>query len=86
MDKIETTGFVCIQRGQIDRIEDGGFVVKSLTRRDVESRPIKCANAYVKEFSGEPPAEDKYQYRPGDRVYFFMFPDGRGMILGKMED
>lgn len=86
MDKSEETGCTCIERGEIDRIEDGGFIVKSLTRKDVETRPMQCANLYVNEYKGEPPIEDKYQYEPGDRVYFFMFPDGRGMILGKMED
>ncbi|MBR3740539.1 MAG: hypothetical protein IKN04_08770 [Clostridia bacterium] len=86
MDKIEMTNFTCVERGEIDRIEDGGFIVKSLTRKDVESRPMQCVNLYVNEYKGDPPVEDKFQYKPKDRVYFFMFPDGRGMILGKMED
>ena len=47
---------------------------------------MQCVNLYVNEYKGDPPVEDKFQYKPKDRVYFFMFPDGRGMILGKMED
>ena len=86
MDKSEIAGAVIIDRGVIDRIEDGGFIVKSLARMDVESRPMQPVNRYVNEYKGDPPVEDKFEYKPKDRVYFFMFPDGRGMILGKMED
>lgn len=86
MGGMETTGQTFIERGEIDRIEDGGFVVKSLTRKGVETRPMQAINQYVNEYKGEPPTEDKFEYKPKDRVYFFMFPDGRGMILGKMEE
>ena len=74
-----------IDRGIIKSEESGGFVVASYTREGVETRPLKAVNAYVREYEGDPPTEHKYTYAVGDEVYFFMFDDGRGMILGKME-
>lgn len=74
-----------IDRGKIVRADGGGFIVASYQNPDVETRPLKPVNEYVREYEGDPPYENKYTYAVGDEVYFFMFPDGRGMILGKME-
>ena len=85
MQKSETYQGAYIDRGKIIREESGGFVVSSYENPGVETRPMKPVNAYVREYEGDPPTENKYTYASNDEVYFFMFPDGRGMILGKME-
>lgn len=74
-----------IDRGKIVEKSAGPvYRVESYTRYGVQTRPIESINKYVNEYRGDPPAEYKYEYSVGDEVYFFMFPDGRGMILGKM--
>ena len=60
-----------IERGQItERTADGGFIVSSLERDGIESGAVT--------------GTDGASYEPGDRVYFFLFRDGTGKILGKM--
>lgn len=79
---------VGFERGKISQKKPGeaGAVYKvvSATRDGMESRWMESLNAYVKEYSGDPPMVDKYEYAVGDLVYYFMFPDGRGMIVGKV--
>ena len=83
-DNENTPGFM-IDRGRIKSEENGSFIVASYSREGVETRPMKAVNEYVNEYQGDPPEEHKYTYAVGDEVYFFMFDDGHGMILGKME-
>ena len=85
MNENEALEGAAIDRGKILRAEGGGFIVASYQNPDVETRPMQPVNEYVREYEGDPPTENKYTYAAGDEVYFFMFPDGRGMILGKME-
>lgn len=60
-----------LERGVIESIQDGKYRVASLTRDGISSMPIRPVHG-----------EDVYQV--GDRVYFFLFGDGDGLILSKM--
>lgn len=92
MDKSESTGIVGFERGEIiEKKEDEVFQnqylykIKSSTRDGLKSRWMEPINAYINEYTGDdPPVKDKYEYLVGDLVNYFMFPDGRGMILGKI--
>ena len=81
---------ISIERGVIrDKKADGAtnaylYKVESLARSGVLSRWMEAVNAYVNEYRGEPPEEIKAAYDVGDQVYYFMYPDRRGMILGGM--
>ena len=79
------TSVVGIQQGKIVDASENTFKVESYTQGEVRTRYIEAVNAYINEFEGTPPAENKYQYAIGDEVFYFMFPDGRGMILGKIK-
>ena len=58
-----------LERGVIETIESGGYRVASMARRGITTPVIKSLEAGLK---------------IGDRVYFFLFPDGDGVILAKM--
>lgn len=60
-----------IERGEIKAAGGNGYVIRSLDRLGIESREIQAAGEAT--------------YAVGDRVYFFLFRDGTGMILGGME-
>lgn len=89
MEESTRTGAVGIERGEIceRRAASAGpgyvYRVKSLTREGIVSRWMEAASAYGDEHMAEETGEDKYAYALGDKVNYFMFPDGRGMILGK---
>ena len=89
MEKKETAKLIGIERGIISQKKSDAsavyvYKVKSQTRDNIESRWMEAACAYTHEWKGEPPARDEYEYSVGDLVNYFMFPDGRGMILGKV--
>lgn len=63
----ERQGGAALERGKIAGIENGEYIVQSLDRDGIESPPLGT----VKNES----------YQTGDRVYFFLFPDGTGKIL-----
>lgn len=89
VDMNEEPRAVSIERGIIREYKSDAqagrvYKVESCTRGGVKSRWMEAVNAYVKEYTGEPPARDKYAYGTGDLVNYFMFPDGRGMIIGKV--
>ena len=90
MDKSESTGAVGFERGTIREKKPDSlpnryvYKVESSTRGGILSRWMEPVNAYANEYKGEPPQEEKYEYFVGDIVNYFMFPDGRGMILGKV--
>ena len=88
MDRSTSTGVVGIERGEIvEKKADtqAGYIykVRSFTRDGITSRWMEAVNAGVNEYKGEPPVRSKYQYSIGDEVNYFMFDDGRGMIVGK---
>lgn len=60
-----------LERGVIEKIENGKYRVSSLTRDGIASMPIKSIN-------------ETDTYSIGDKVYFFLFDDGDGLILSKM--
>lgn len=60
-----------IERGVIETIEDGRYRVASFTRNGITSLPLKAMN-------------EADTLSVGDRVYFFLFDDGDGLIIGKM--
>lgn len=59
-----------IERGEIIRTEKAGYSVRSFTRDGVVTPLI--------------PASGEANYANGDLVYFFMFEDGHGLIIAKM--
>ena len=59
-----------IERGEVTGANNGQYTVKSLDRDGIETPPIGAA--------------DSRTYSAGDRVYFFLFPDGTGKILCHM--
>lgn len=58
-----------IERGKIKEVRSGMYIVASLDRDGIETPPIPRMTSGV-----EP-------YHVGDKVYFFLFGDGEGMIL-----
>lgn len=58
-----------IERGRIISREDTGYIIESYSRKGVTSPPITPI--------------DSSAYAVGDRVYFFLFDDGKGAILAK---
>lgn len=60
-----------IECGVVESIENGAYRVASYTRDGAQSRPIKPINI-----------TDIFQ--KGDKVYFFMFDNGNGMIISKL--
>lgn len=87
MDKTERTGGVAAERGKISekrKRDNWQYKVESLTRKGVKSRWMEACGAYCNEWTENEENNGKYEYQTGDEVYYFMFPDGRGMILGKM--
>lgn len=77
-----------IERGEITGMENGGYIVKSLSRHGVTTPPIPAQEA-IKEIivDGEHAVHIEYEtYAAGDRVYFFMFDDGRGMVIARIKE
>ena len=63
---------VGFERGKVCGKKTGPlYKVESYTRDGIVSRWIEAVQG---------------EYQIGDNVYFFMFDDGRGMILGRMID
>lgn len=56
-----------IEQGRVIAPEGGGYRVESLSRPGIRTLPLQAAHGEV--------------FSPGDLVYFFMFRDGRGMII-----
>lgn len=56
-----------IERGIITNITDNGYSIKNLTRYSLDAENI--------------PAQPGIKPKVGDRVYFFLFGDGQGLIL-----
>ena len=81
-----------IERGTIDEADGNRYKVKSLSRDNVKTPWIGPAaiepTLYVLNEDGTRGPDVKYEpteYKPGDMVYFFMFSDGHGAILGKAQ-
>jgi len=62
-----------IERGVILKANNGTYTVKSYDRDGIITLPIK---ALLPEAA----------YYAGNRVFFFLFQDGSGRILGPMDD
>ena len=60
-----------IERGRIISAQAGKYTVESYDRDGVTTPPITTT--------------DDNSYNTGDRVFFFMFNDGTGRIIGKMD-
>ena len=58
-----------LERGIIEKIEDEKYRVASLTRHGIKSLPIKSMDNTLS---------------IGDKVYFFLFQDGEGLIISKI--
>lgn len=56
-----------IERGKVVGLENGRYIVESLTREGIITPPME--------------AMDGQTYQAGDTVYFFMFDDGQGRIV-----
>ena len=89
MDKSEETRIVGFERGEIYAKKPDTlprrylYKVKSASRDGLISRWMEPVSAYANEHHEEE-EEQKYEYDVGDLVNYFMFGDGRGMILGKI--
>ena len=59
-----------IERGKIEEVAAGGYRVRNLDRPGLVSRVITGTDDTV--------------YQVEDKVYFFMFSDGNGKILGRL--
>ena len=93
MEKTDESKVGGFERGTIcekkdDPIAKWVYKVESATRQGVKSRWMEAVSASVREYevtgTEGPAIEKKYEYFVGDIVNFFMFDDGRGMILGKI--
>lgn len=90
MDSMENTSVVGFERGTIKEKKADTlpnryvYKVKSATRDGIVSRWMESVNANINEYQDKPPEEVKAEYYVGDLVYYFMFSDGRGMVLGKV--
>lgn len=73
MSKEHKTTLAMIERGDIQTEYGGKYTVRSLDRDGVFTPPLKKMN-------------ENEIYVPGDLVYFFVFGDGTGMIIGKILD
>ena len=62
-----------IERGIIEEADENRFRVKSLCRDGVKTPWIKGIG------------NDPTGYEVGDRVYFFIFSDGHGAVIGRFE-
>lgn len=71
MEDFYTGRVVGIDRGRISEKNGALYRVASYTRDGVLSRWMEAVQG---------------EYAPEDKVYFFMFDDGRGMIVGRMID
>lgn len=60
-----------IERGYIVQVAEDGYIVQSYDRHGMKTPIIKSIN--------------DHQYGAGDRVYFFLFDDGCGKIIGPMD-
>ena len=60
-----------IERGRITQAGGGLYKVSSYGRSGLTT-------------PGLPPMDPQASYQVNDKVYFFMFDDGHGMILGKI--
>ncbi|MBQ9252242.1 MAG: hypothetical protein IJ188_06380 [Clostridia bacterium] len=61
------------------------YKVKSATRDGIESRWMEAPVNNINEHRDHDTEEEiKTEYEVGENVYYFMFPDGRGMIIGKI--
>jgi len=60
-----------IERGEIIGAEDTGYLIASFSRHGLTTPPLAAINQST--------------YAVGDKVYFFMFDDGKGAILMKFE-
>lgn len=60
-----------LERGVIEKIENGKYRVSSINRDGIKSLPIGTLS-------------DGDAFSVGDIVYFFLFPDGDGLILTKL--
>ena len=60
-----------IERGEVTEASADGYRVRSLTREGITTPVI--------------PAVGDTEYAVGDRVYFFIFDDGHGVILTALE-
>lgn len=73
MDKCEQTGGAAFDRGRVTGKRSRTnlqYRMESYTRKGVKTRWMESVG--------------DTEYGVGDEVYFFMFPDGRGMVLGRM--
>ena len=76
-----------IERGIITKVIGETYRVKSYTRSNVETPPIP---AVVKlcyctcEYCNSPVCDKKIPLKEGDKVFFCLFDDGTGIVIGKM--
>lgn len=71
-----------IERGKIREVTEKGCRVDSITRSGITTPPLMPA-FHQHEVEDDKLTAKEPAFAVGDLVYFFMFPDGDGMIVGK---
>lgn len=69
-----------IEQGIIVSIQGDGYRIDSYSRDGLTTKPIKAIADWDIDENGIPVR----RYGIGDKVFFFLFEDGNGMILGKL--
>ena len=70
-----------IERGEITAIEEGEYRIRSLSRSGIETPPIPAIEWTIGTEDGDRTIRAKYE--TGETVYFVLYEDGTGVILGK---
>ena len=69
-----------IERGTIDEVNGSRYKVKSLSRDGVKTPWIEVLSVNPTLYGN---VYKPTEYKSGDIVYYFVFPDGHGAILGR---
>ena len=70
-----------IERGTQKKLVSDGWIVASLDQKGIETQPMQPME--ILKLTGTIEGLSKTVYQAGDRVYYFVFPDGTGRIIGK---
>lgn len=70
-----------IERGTLKKLASDGWIVASMDRKGIETQPMQPME--ILKLTGTVEGLSKTVYQVGDRVYYFVFPDGTGQIIGK---
>jgi hypothetical protein len=67
-----------VERGKVKELKSGKYVVESTDRPGVITPPLDVTGHVL--FKPDMYAKEE-KFKVGDKVYFFLFPDGTGRII-----